>query len=86
MVRVDGNTKDAGETKARLLELHLANLGPNGSPVMIGDAIDDAEAAIAVGIPVVLYDGGSHHRGELEALNVPVAESLVAAAEIGLSL
>ena len=86
MARIEGNTKDAGETKARLLEIHLANLRGNGTTVMIGDAIDDAEAAMAVGIPAVMYDGGSHHRKELEALEVPVADSLVAAAQIGLSL
>lgn len=86
MTRIDGNTKDAGETKARMLRIHLANLGKSGTTVIIGDAIDDAEAAIEVGIPAVLYDGGSHHRQELEALEVPIAGSLVEAAEMGLEL
>jgi phosphoglycolate phosphatase-like HAD superfamily hydrolase len=86
MVRVDGNTHDAGETKARLLEIHLDAIGATGSSAMIGDALDDADAAIAVGIPCVLYDGGSHHRAELEAVNVPVAGSLAEAASIALSL
>ncbi len=86
MVRVEGNTKDAGEGKARLLEIHLEHLGTNGDSVMIGDAMDDADAAAAVGIPCVMYDGGSHHRAELDALGVPVADSLVEAAEIGLAL
>ena len=85
MLRVDGNTKDAGETKQRLLEIHLANLGMNGSAAMIGDAIDDAQAARTVGIPCILYDGGSHHRHQLDALNVPVARSLVEAVSMALS-
>ncbi len=86
MVRVEGNTKDAGETKSRLLEIHLSNLGQNGTAVMIGDALDDAESAREVGIPCVMYDGGSHHRPELDALDVPVAESLLEAVSIALAL
>ena len=86
MLRVDGNTHDAGETKARLLEIHLDEIGADRSSAMIGDALDDAHAAIAVGIPCVLYDGGSHHRAELEAVNVPVAGSLAEAVSIALSL
>lgn len=86
MVRVEGNTKDAGEGKARLLEIHLANLGKNGTAVMVGDALDDAEAARAVGIPCVMYDGGSHHRHELDALDAPVAGSLLEAVSIAMTL
>jgi phosphoglycolate phosphatase-like HAD superfamily hydrolase len=86
MVRVDGNTLDAGETKARLLQIHLERLGDRGTPVMIGDATDDARAAIEVGIAVVLYDGGSHHEHELRSFGVPVARSLVEAAAISLTV
>lgn len=86
MLRVDGNTKDAGEGKARLLEIHLDNLGRNGGYVMIGDAMDDAHAANEVGVPVILYDGGSHHRAELEELDVPIADSLLHAVSIAESL
>ncbi|MDJ0953612.1 MAG: HAD hydrolase-like protein, partial [Acidimicrobiia bacterium] len=57
MVRVDGNTTGAGDTKERLLEQHLERLGSNGRAVMVGDALDDAKAGMAVGIPVVLFDG-----------------------------
>ena len=84
MVRIDGNTKDASENKERLLAIHLRAMGTNGA-VMIGDAMDDARAAAAVGIPCVLYDGGSHHRTELESAGVPVASSLVEAAHIALA-
>lgn len=86
MVRVDGNTKDAGETKQRLLEIHLQELATGNGAVMVGDAMDDARAALDIGIPCVLYDGGSHHRPELERLGVPVADSLVHAARIALDL
>jgi len=84
MERVDGNTRDAGETKARLLDLHLQKLNDARSCVMIGDALDDAHAALATGIPCVLYDGGSHHRSELDTVGVPVAGSLTEAAAIAL--
>jgi phosphoglycolate phosphatase-like HAD superfamily hydrolase len=84
MVRIDGNTKDASETKDRLLSIHLRAVASNGA-VMIGDALDDAQAASALGIPCVLYDGGSHHRVELESAGVPVASSLVEAAEVALA-
>ncbi len=86
MVRIEGNTRDAGETKTRLLEIHLGHLDGVTDAVMIGDATDDAEAAAAAGIGCVIYDGGSHHRSLLEGLNVPVADSLVRAVEIGLGL
>ncbi len=84
MVRIDGNTKDASETKERLLSIHLSALSANGA-VMIGDAMDDATAAAAVRIPCVLYDGGSHHRSELESTGVPVASTLLEAARIALA-
>ena len=82
MVRVEGNTKDAGETKARLLEIHLRSLANSKGAVLVGDAKDDAHAAFRIGIPVILYNGGSHFRSELEELGVPIADSLLEAAEI----
>jgi phosphoglycolate phosphatase-like HAD superfamily hydrolase len=86
MTRVDGNTREAGETKAGLLEAHLHHLPEGAEPVLIGDATDDAHAAVAAGIPVVLYDGGSHHREALQALGVPIAGTLTRAVAIGLTL
>ena len=84
MLRVDGNTKDAGETKQRLLEIHLQQIAPTNGVLLVGDALDDARAALEVGIPCVLYDGGSHHRPQLEALGVPIASSLLDAARMAL--
>ncbi len=51
---------------------------------MVGDSLDDATAAAAVGVDAVMYDGGSHHRRELEASGFPVAGTLVEAVQIAL--
>ena len=86
MQRVDGNRHDAGETKQIHLERHLEALGISergaGAFLVVGDALDDAQAAIAAGVPCVLYDSGSHHRAELEAAGVPVVESLRVALDV----
>jgi phosphoglycolate phosphatase-like HAD superfamily hydrolase len=83
MERIDGNHHNAGETKQIHLERHLAQLGidERGAEtfLVVGDALDDARAAIGAGVPCVLYDSGSHHRAELEAAGVPVVGSLQAA-------
>ena len=47
--------------------------------VMIGDALDDADAAEGLGIRCVLYASGSHPREKLEASGHPVAGSLIEA-------
>jgi phosphoglycolate phosphatase-like HAD superfamily hydrolase len=84
--RVDGNDHDAGASKADHLRRHVGSLGlPGRDVVAIGDSLDDALAARAVGVSCVMYDGGSHHRRELEASGLPVAGSLVAAVELALA-
>jgi phosphoglycolate phosphatase-like HAD superfamily hydrolase len=87
MALVQGNRDDPGGEKARHLLRHLSTLdiGPE-SVVMIGDSIDDAAAAGAVGTACILYDGGSHHVGDLEDVGVPVTESLVSAVEVATQL
>ena len=83
--RIDGLRGSAGDLKAAYLAAHLA--AERRSPdeiVMIGDTPDDAAAAAGVGAACVLYHGGSHHRNELEAIGVPVVESLVDAVEVAL--
>ena len=82
MTRIDGNRRAGGDTKAEHLAHHLAALGDAEPVVVIGDALDDAAAAAAVGTACVLYDGGAHHRHELEAAGVPVASSLLEAAQL----
>ncbi len=82
-VRVDGRNGVAdGTGKSGYLLRHLAALGPEVDPrrtVLIGDAADDAEAALNAGAHAVLYTGGSHTRAKLEPLGVPVVDSLAEA-------
>lgn len=53
-------------------------------PVLIGDTVDDAEAARAAGIACVLVTTGEMTRGRLEPTGVPVADSLLDALAIAL--
>jgi phosphoglycolate phosphatase-like HAD superfamily hydrolase len=79
-VRVDGLREHGGEGKTEHLVAHLAALEVMPSAVvLVGDSLDDLAAARAVGARCVLYDGGSHHRHELEAAGVPVVDTLTAA-------
>ncbi|GGI04293.1 phosphatase [Egicoccus halophilus] len=80
-VRVDGLRGPGGGPKAPHLEAHLAVVLPatGAAPdevLVIGDALDDAAAAAHVGAACVLYDGGSHPRAQLEAVGVPVVDTL----------
>lgn len=85
--RIDGLRGDAGDLKAAYLVAHLDAVQRSpAETVMIGDTPDDAAAAKAVGAACVLYHGGSHHRGELEAVGFPVVESLVDAVEVALAV
>ncbi|MFF1872634.1 HAD hydrolase-like protein [Streptomyces sp. CB03911] len=84
-VRVDGRSGPSGGQKATYLSRHLAALGERVDPartVLIGDAADDARAALSVGAHAVLYTGGSHTREKLEPVGVPVVDSLAEAVEL----
>ncbi|GAA2457485.1 HAD family hydrolase [Streptomyces glaucus] len=77
-VRVDGRTGPSGGSKAEHMVRHLkalAAVDPERT-VVIGDAADDAVAARHVGARAVLYTGGSHSRASLEAVGVPVVDTL----------
>lgn len=77
-IRVDGRTGPSGGSKAEHMVRHLGSLGgvaPERT-VVIGDAADDAVAALHVGARAVLYTGGSHSRASLEAVGVPVVDTL----------
>ncbi|MEU7771912.1 HAD hydrolase-like protein [Micromonospora taraxaci] len=76
--RVDGlRATVGGGRKAESLQLHLAELGVDGtSVVLIGDSIDDADAATAVGGRAVLYTGGFTDPARLRASGHPVADTL----------
>ena len=84
MVAVRGSDAAQGERKEALLRRHLTELPVNGESkvVMVGDTLDDAAAAAAAGIGAVLYNGGSHHRSDLEATGLPIADSLVEAVDL----
>lgn len=84
-IRVDGRIEGTGGRKAGMLARHLAVLAPAVEPgrtVLIGDAVDDALAALESGAHAVLYTGGSHSRAKLERVGVPVVDSLAEAVEL----
>ncbi|MEU6368546.1 HAD family hydrolase [Streptomyces sp. NPDC046931] len=77
-VRVEGRTGPSGGSKAEHMVRHIRALdGVDPSrTVVIGDAADDAVAALHVGARAVLYTGGSHGRASLEGAGVPVVDTL----------
>ncbi|MEU9078862.1 HAD family hydrolase [Kitasatospora sp. NPDC004745] len=84
-LRVDGRSGPSGGQKAEQLARHLAALGEQVDPartVLIGDAADDALAALSAGAHAVLYTGGSHTREKLEPVGVPVVDTLAEAVEL----
>jgi phosphoglycolate phosphatase-like HAD superfamily hydrolase len=86
--RVDGlRTEVGGHLKAGHLADHLDELGvPGERVVLIGDSLDDAEAADSVGGRAVLYTGGFTHPDRLRASGRPVADTLVEAVAIARGL
>jgi phosphoglycolate phosphatase-like HAD superfamily hydrolase len=78
LVRIDGlRDPVGGGPKAPHLRAHLAHLAVSPAEVvLIGDSVDDADAAVDVGARVVLYDGGFTHTDRLTATGHPVASSL----------
>jgi phosphoglycolate phosphatase-like HAD superfamily hydrolase len=85
--RVDGLRADlGGGSKTPHLVAHLERLGRAGRDcVLIGDSVDDAEAAAAVGARVVLYAGGFTHPDRLRATGHAVAETLAEAVGLATS-
>ncbi|NJQ01758.1 HAD family hydrolase [Streptomyces zingiberis] len=82
-LRVDGRRGPSDVGKAEQMVSHLTSLGsiPADQVVVIGDALDDAEAARHAGARAVLYTGGSHSRASLERAGVPVVDTLAEAVE-----
>ncbi|MET8640942.1 HAD hydrolase-like protein [Streptomyces sp. NPDC004675] len=80
-LRVDGRTGPSGGSKADHMVRHLTALDgvEPARTVIIGDAADDAVAALHVGAQAVLYTGGSHSRASLEEVGVPVVDTLAEA-------
>ncbi|WP_353942931.1 HAD family hydrolase [Streptomyces sp. HUAS MG91] len=86
-VRVDGRVGPSGGSKAEHMVRHLGALeeASGVAPeqvVVIGDAADDAVAALAAGARAVLYTGGSHGRASLEGVGAPVVDSLAEAVRV----
>jgi phosphoglycolate phosphatase-like HAD superfamily hydrolase len=76
-VRVDGNRLGQGDPKSESLARHLKTLGLAGDQVVVvGDALDDVEAATAVGAQAVLVTS-THHPERLRVTGVPVVDRLV---------
>ncbi|GIJ48571.1 phosphatase [Virgisporangium aliadipatigenens] len=87
LARVDGlRAAVGGGHKAEHLATHLAELGVDGpDAVLIGDSVDDANAAHQVGAAVVLYAGGFTDPPLLEATGLPVASSLLEAVQLAVA-
>ncbi|NIA24800.1 MAG: HAD hydrolase-like protein [Gammaproteobacteria bacterium] len=86
MRRVEGLRGERGARKQAFLESHLQALGESGNVqgvLMIGDALDDVEAAVAVGARCVLYDRGTFPQERIQATGVATASTLVGALEVG---
>lgn len=85
--RIDGlRSTIGGHRKEAYLIDHLTALQLDGDRcVLIGDSVDDAHAAQAVGARCVLYAGGFTHVELLTATGLPVAHSLLEAVELAKS-
>lgn len=86
--RIDGlRATIGGDRKAAHLAAHLTALGiDGGSVVLVGDSIDDADAAESVGARCVLYTGGFTDPDRLRASGHPVADSLTEAVRLAAAL
>ncbi|MDH6129949.1 HAD hydrolase-like protein [Kitasatospora sp. GP82] len=82
-----GRTGPTGGTKAALMRRHVRDLRLDPQHlVAVGDSADDALAARAAGVSVVLFAGGSHHRDALVKTGAPVADSLLEAIAVAREL
>lgn len=82
--RIDGRryqlANGEADRKGPMLAAHLAELGLDSAQVVvIGDTVDDAHAAAAVGAGCVLYGGGFTGPELLRTTGAPVADTLLEA-------
>ena len=86
--RIDGLRAElGGGSKAVHLATHLEEIGVDGRDVvLIGDSLDDADAAESVGGKSVLYTGGVTDPVRLRESGRPVADTLVEAVKTAMSL
>lgn len=74
--RIEGNRTKSGDPKSVSLGLHLQALNLIPSDVtMIGDTLDDFDAATAVGARIILVTG-SQNPDKLRATGAPVVDTL----------
>ncbi|MGI8848207.1 MAG: HAD family hydrolase [Candidatus Dormibacteria bacterium] len=79
-LRIDGVRGERGGRKQAHLQEHLDALGLGGpETVVIGDSLDDAEAALGCGAHAVLLTTGLHQPDDLRSAGVPVCEGVLAA-------
>jgi phosphoglycolate phosphatase-like HAD superfamily hydrolase len=84
-VRVDGQRGTGGDSKEAFLSGHVAHVDALVGPLdahevlVVGDSVDDARAAGALGLRCVLVAGGPEHPEALEATGVAVAPTLAEA-------
>lgn len=86
-VLIEGSpSSDSDGNKAARMERHLHALGVDrAGTVVIGDTVDDHEAALANGARSVLVTTGSTARPLLEATGAPVVDTLGEAAAVALT-
>lgn len=89
-VRIDGQPSRGGGHKREHLEAHLDRLAEIVPQVaapdemlLVGDSVDDAHAAQALGVPCVLLDSGPHQLDHFTATGAPVASTLSEALRLG---
>lgn len=81
-VRVDGQRGTGGDSKEAFLSRHVADVealvGPLGADevLVVGDSVDDARSAAALGLRCVLVAGGPEHSGALRETGVAVVPSV----------
>lgn len=84
-ISVQGRTDHMVRGKSQPLVDHLAALGIAAENVtLIGDSLNDAQAASDVGAHCVLYTGGTHEHAALAATGFPVVTSLFDAVNLAL--
>ena len=87
-LRVEGSpSTDSDGNKVARLAGHLAAMGVGAnSTVVIGDTVDDHEAAVSCGARSVLVTTGTTARSSLAETGAPVMDTLLAAAQVAIGV
>ena len=85
-VRIEGSHDGSDGSKARSMCRHLELVGVEPeATVIIGDTVDDQEAAAHCGARAVLVTTGAQSREDLVATGAPVVDTLLEAAALAIS-